>query len=168
MTARGLAITLAIGSACALVSAAPQTVYRARTDVVVIDAAVTDGRRSVTNLRREDFEVRDNGVLQALVDFDRESLPIDVTITIDVSGSMTRAKRTAVERAIAQVSDTLTPRDRGSVMSSRGRWRKSPRWHRRPSRQTCRAPARARRSTMRCSWRSSRRPLRIAATSASS
>ena len=95
----------------------PQTVYRAQTDVVVIDAAVTNGRTPVTNLTKNDFEVKDNGVVQSILDFSRETAPLDVTVTIDVSGSMTRADRVVVERALAAISGALTPADRAAVVT---------------------------------------------------
>jgi hypothetical protein len=94
-----------------------QNVFRARADVVVLDVAVADGRRPVLTLTKDDFEVRDNGVLQALADFDLEKLPLDVTLTIDLSGSMTPAKLASVERAIAQVSAMLRTTDRVAVHS---------------------------------------------------
>ena len=91
-------------------------VYRARTDVVVIDASVMDGRKPVTTLTKDDFELRDNGVVQQILDFDRQKLPLDVTVTLDVSGSMTPAKRAIVERSVAQVSAALNADDRGAVV----------------------------------------------------
>ena len=95
----------------------PQTIYRAQTDVVVIDAAVTNGRTPVTNLTKADFELKDNGVVQSILDFSRETAPLDVTVTIDVSGSMTRADRVVVERALAAISGALTPADRAAVVT---------------------------------------------------
>jgi VWFA-related protein len=111
------AAALAIATASASVVAFQQTVFRSRSDIVVIDVAVTDGRSPVTTLTRDDFDLRDNGVGQTILDFDRGTLPLDVTLTIDISGSMTKAKRAAVERAIAQVSAALLPADRGAVLT---------------------------------------------------
>lgn len=115
--------TAAAGVAAAAVvvcAAAQQVVFRGRSDVVVIDVAVTDGRKPVTHLSLRDFEIRDNGVVQTIVDFDRGTLPLDVTLTIDISGSMTKQKRAAVERAIEQVSAALTPADRAAVLTFSG------------------------------------------------
>ena len=115
---RALTLGVAIFAAAAMTGAsAQQTVFRARSDVVVIDVAVTDGRTPVSTLTRDDFELRDNGVVQSILDFDRGTLPLDVTLTIDVSGSMNKEKRAAVERAIAQVSGALTPDDRAAVVT---------------------------------------------------
>jgi Mg-chelatase subunit ChlD len=117
MTAR-FPVAVALMAQAAIPGAPPpQTVYRAQTDVVVIDAAVTNGRTPVTNLTKNDFEVKDNGVVQSILDFSRETAPLDVTVTIDVSGSMTRADRAVVERALAAISGALTPTDRAAVVT---------------------------------------------------
>jgi VWFA-related protein len=114
-------IAAAIAAAGALAGAAgQQAVFRGRSDAVVIDVAVTDGRTPVTHLTLQDFELRDNGVVQTILDFDRGTLPLDVTLTIDISGSMTKQKRAAVERAIAQVSGALAPADRAAVVTFSG------------------------------------------------
>jgi VWFA-related protein len=96
---------------------APQSVFRSRAEVVVIDVAVAEGRTPITTLTKDDFELRDNGIAQQILDFGREALPLDVTITVDISGSMTPPKRTVVERAIGQVSAALRPDDRGAVVT---------------------------------------------------
>lgn len=94
-----------------------QSVYRTRADIVVMDVAVTDGRKGVTDLLKGDFEVRDNGVVQEVLDFSRETLPLDVRVTVDISGSMTSADRVLVESALAQVSAALGPADRVEVLT---------------------------------------------------
>lgn len=114
MTRRSLVALALIGNAPIATALAAQ-VFRVRADVVVIDVAVADGKRAVSDLRMDDFELRDNGVVQKILDFDHGLLPIDVTMTIDISGSMTRQKRMAVERAVTQVSDLLREVDRGAV-----------------------------------------------------
>lgn len=96
-------------------------IYRARTDIVAIDVAVIDGRTPVTRLTAADFELRDNGVVQTILDQDRERLPLDVTVTLDVSGSMSDDRRAIVRRAVDEISRTLVDNDRGAVLTfSRG------------------------------------------------
>jgi VWFA-related protein len=116
-----LVLTVALTAHAVLIAAqgtqGAQGVFRSRAEVVVIDAAVTDGRRPITNLTKDDFELRDNGVVQQILDFSRETMPLDVTVTIDLSGSMTPAKRAVVLRAIDQVSAALGPADRGAVVT---------------------------------------------------
>jgi hypothetical protein len=112
------ALTGAAWLALALAAGAPhaQSVFRARTDIVVIDAAVHEGRKPVGGLTKDDFEIRDNGVVQRILDVSHEAAPLDVTITIDVSGSMTRKDRERVQGAVAQDGDSLKPTDRARIL----------------------------------------------------
>jgi hypothetical protein len=107
-----VALLAAIGSALRA-----QGIYRSLTDVVVIDVAVNDGKKPVPSLTKDDFEVRDNGVAQRVLDVSRESMPLDMTLTIDVSGSMTREDREIVQRAVGQLSTALDTGDRVRVMT---------------------------------------------------
>ena len=91
--------------------------FRARADVVAIDVSVMDGKKPVTTLTKDDFRLTDDGVAQTLLDVGREQMPLDVTLTIDVSGSVTPEKRAAIERAVQQVSETLKTGDRCRVIS---------------------------------------------------
>jgi hypothetical protein len=110
-------IALALSALLGLADLDQQTVFRARADIVAIDVAVSDGRKPVLTLTKEDFELRDNGVVQSIADFDREKLPLDVTLTIDLSGSMNQNKIATIERALGQVSNSLGEHDRCAVVS---------------------------------------------------
>lgn len=101
----------------AAVEQAAPPVFRARADVVVIEVAVMDQTSPVTGLTRDDFELRDNGVVQQLIDFDRATLPLDVTLSIDISGSMTPVKREIVRRAVDRVNGALQPSDRVRIVT---------------------------------------------------
>jgi Mg-chelatase subunit ChlD len=105
-----------VGMVCAG-AAVQQSPYRSRTDVVLIDAVVTDRRKPVTHLTKDDFELRDNNVVQQILDASRETFPLDVTVVVDISGSMSKADRAVVERAIGQVSAALRPVDRAAVVA---------------------------------------------------
>ena len=65
----------------------PQT-FRAGVDLVTVDVSVRDGNGPVAGLGTEDFVVLDNGVPQTVDVVEVSSLPIDVTVLIDTSGSM--------------------------------------------------------------------------------
>ena len=114
---RGAATAAAIVALTLATLEAEQSVFRSRTDVVVIDAAVKDGGRTVSSLSRDDVVLRDNGVVQTILDFERERSPLDVTLAIDVSGSMVGSKRVAVEHAIAAIGAALEPADRVGVIT---------------------------------------------------
>jgi hypothetical protein len=113
---RRFALLLVVASGAA---AAPRqdATYRSRTDVVEIDAAVTVGGRQVTGLAAGDFDVTDNGVRQTVLSVLSETVPIDLTLVIDVSGSIDTRLQEAIGRAIARVGARLRPTDRVSVLT---------------------------------------------------
>ena len=87
-------------------------VFRASADVVSVDAAVQRDRRPVVGLKAADFELLDNGVAQEISDVSYERLPIDVTLLLDVSASVTGATLEELGRALRQVRADLLPGDR--------------------------------------------------------
>ena len=70
--------------------AAAQTgVYRASTDLVVLQVSVSDAqRRHVPGLRAENFTVFDEGIPQPVAVFATSDAPLDVLLLLDTSGSM--------------------------------------------------------------------------------
>ena len=112
--------------ACALTMvavtlAAPQAqqrpVFKGRGDAVRVFATVTDrDGRLVPALSQQDFEVRDDGKSQPLVQFDNSPQPIRLVLMLDVSGSMAGnlpLLRTAAEQLIRR----LRPNDVARVGS---------------------------------------------------
>nr|ADC36008.1 putative von Willebrand factor type A domain protein [uncultured bacterium 259] len=82
------AVTCAITAA--LLGPDPQAqTFRASVAGVSVTVAVHDGRRGVGGLRAEDFELRDNGAPQQITSLSIESTPIDLTLVLDTSSSMT-------------------------------------------------------------------------------
>src|SRR5919106_4615865 len=69
--------------------AAQQPIFRGRGDEVRVFVTVTDrDGRLVTNLARDDFEIRDEGRPQPITAFDNSPQPIRLIVMLDVSGSM--------------------------------------------------------------------------------
>jgi len=86
--------------------------FRSSLDVVTIQASVRDTRgRTVSGLRPDDFEVRDNGELRRVVSLRSEQYaPVSVAVLVDVSGSMRLAgsremARLAYELLLAQLQN---------------------------------------------------------------
>jgi Ca-activated chloride channel family protein len=87
-------------------------VFRAGADVVSVDASVQRDRRPVTGLKAADFELLDNGVPQQITEVIYEKQPIDVTLLLDVSASVTGSTLEELGRALKQVRADLLPGDR--------------------------------------------------------
>ena len=88
-------------------------VFRSGIDLVQMSATVVDEEgRLVGDLRREDFEVFENGVRQTVTHFTRDRVPLSVGVVLDVSQSMYGQRigdaRLALDRFLA---DLLDPED---------------------------------------------------------
>src|SRR5215471_4478745 len=78
-----------LAAAFASVPIQQQPTFRGGSDVVRVFATVLDhDGRLVTNLTKEQFEVRDDGKPQPLTQFDNTPQPIRLIVMLDVSGSM--------------------------------------------------------------------------------
>jgi Ca-activated chloride channel homolog len=81
--------TLAACVLGALGVAAQQPIFRGRGDAVRVFVTVTDrDGRLVSNLTRDNFEIRDEGRPQPITVFDNSPQPIRLIVMLDVSGSM--------------------------------------------------------------------------------
>jgi VWFA-related protein len=99
--------------AAAAIAARPQsTSFRSNVDVVAVNTLVTAGGKPVSGLLKADFEVLDEGKRQTVLDVTFETLPVDVTIVADISGSVQGALLTSLHRAIDRVQLGLRPADR--------------------------------------------------------
>jgi VWFA-related protein len=90
-----------------------QPTFRSEINAVVVDASVRDrSRRAVTNLQPADFVVIDNGVPQEVDNVSYGKLPIDVTVALDVSYSVTGVVLERLRRAVGQLMRELRREDR--------------------------------------------------------
>jgi VWFA-related protein len=101
----------------ALPIAQSQPTFRARTDLVSVDVAVRDRNRPVMGLQPNDFEIDDNGISQSVLDVSYEKLPIDVTIALDVSQSVTGSMLNQLRRSIQELKSDLGAHDRLKLMT---------------------------------------------------
>lgn len=106
---------LAVAFHSSLFGAPGQARFAARASAVVLDVSVTADGKSVGGLTRDDFVVLDNGVPQEILDLSQDRLPVDVSITADISGSMRATDRQIMNQAIEQVGRALRPDDRVMV-----------------------------------------------------
>jgi Ca-activated chloride channel family protein len=88
--------------------------FSAGTDLVVLSATAVDRHgRPVTNLRREEFRLFEDGRPQPLQHFsEARSVPARLLLLVDASGSMNGAlKTTSARMAVAQILAGLQPDD---------------------------------------------------------
>jgi Ca-activated chloride channel family protein len=92
--------------------------FSVRSDLVVFSATAVDGKgRPVTDLRREDFRILEEGRPQAVEHFHGGlGLPARVLLLVDASGSMGEERKVANARwAAGQIVDALGPEDQAAV-----------------------------------------------------
>jgi hypothetical protein len=115
MTTRAFALSVAIALATGAVLAA-QTTFRATTAVVTVSASVKRGNSVVANLKASDFVLTDSGVRQTVEAVAIESVPIDVTLFLDTSGS-TSGKLDEMRHDVETIQALLRPGDRFRLLT---------------------------------------------------
>lgn len=109
----GLAVTTVAGMPARIAAQQePKPTFRTSADVITVEASVRRDKRPVTGLKTSDFELLDNGVPQQISDLSYERLPIDVTVVLDVSASVTGPVLDQLRQSVRQLRTDLSPRDR--------------------------------------------------------
>lgn len=90
----------------AVVAAPAAQTFRARVDTVQVTVTVADANgRLITGLARDDFEIFEDGVPQAITVFTNERVPVSLGVLLDASDSMRGQRmadaRGAVDRFVA-------------------------------------------------------------------
>ncbi|MCX7605037.1 MAG: VWA domain-containing protein [Bryobacteraceae bacterium] len=114
---------LAMAAAGRLGALAPQPpTFRAEARLVEIHATVFDRRgRHVPGLRREDFEIVEDGHVEKAEIFESEESPFSVGLLLDVTGSMEEALP-VVKQACLRMLDELRPQDHVAVFAFNDRF----------------------------------------------
>jgi VWFA-related protein len=100
--------------ACA---AAGQQRYSSRVAGVRVDALVTDAARRVSGLSANDFELRDNGVVQQIRAVEVEHIPLNVICVFDTSASVAGARLRELVAAGLSLVDQLRETDKLALLS---------------------------------------------------
>jgi VWFA-related protein len=91
--------------------------FRSSANAVAVDVSVFDRtRRPITNLTPTDFEILDNGVPQTVDNVSYGKLPIDITVALDVSYSVTGTLLERLQRGVNQLAGDLGRQDRLRLM----------------------------------------------------
>ncbi|HVQ41911.1 MAG TPA: VWA domain-containing protein [Vicinamibacterales bacterium] len=87
--------------------------FRSMANGVAVDVTVRDSKRkSVVGLKPADFEVYDNGVRQEVAEISYGKLPIDVTVALDVSFSVTGVMLERLRSGVVTLMRDLAREDR--------------------------------------------------------
>jgi len=108
----------ALLAATLLAASAPQAppVFRAEVGVVRVEVLVTRGGAPVRGLGAADFELRDDGRLQALEPILEEETPVDAILVLDLSGSVNGPKLDALKGAGRAFLDGLREGERAALL----------------------------------------------------
>lgn len=85
-------------------------------DVVNVTATVMDGRRYVKGLPQSAFHVFEDGRPQTISHFESEGVPLDLTVAIDLSSSMTPSLA-KLKAAVKTFLQTVPPTDKVSLLA---------------------------------------------------
>ncbi|MGA2170729.1 MAG: VWA domain-containing protein [Terracidiphilus sp.] len=94
------------------------TGYVLHTDVeeVVLNCTVLEGNRLVPDLKRDNFDVSEDGVKQTLISFQHTDLPVSIAMVVDNSGSMAK-KRPSVNKSALDLIQASNPQDETFVVN---------------------------------------------------
>jgi VWFA-related protein len=109
--AMGLAVVVS-----AAASAQQTAVFRSETELVAVSASVKRGNAPVANLTAADFLLYDNDVAQQIEALSIESVPLDVTLFMDTSGS-TSGALDRMKRNVVSIAAMLRPDDRFRLLT---------------------------------------------------
>jgi VWFA-related protein len=93
-----------------------QAVFRARTESVAISVSVKKGNAAVPNLTASSFRLTDNGTAQAIEAVTIESVPLDVTLFMDTSGS-TAGALDRMKSNVITIAKMLRPDDQFRLLT---------------------------------------------------
>jgi hypothetical protein len=100
-----------------LVAQQAGSVFRSTTQRVFVDVAVKKGNVPVRGLRADEFQLLDNGVKQDVTAIAMESVPIDISVFMDISAS-TSEEQPEMQRILRDTVRMLRPDDRFRVLTT--------------------------------------------------
>lgn len=113
---RAIALTVLAATAGAGPAAQQAPIFRTEAVYVSVYTSVKRGNRVIANLTASDFRLTDNGVAQTVEAVSIESVPIDVTLFLDTSGS-TAGKLDDMKRDVQGILRLLRPGDRFRLLT---------------------------------------------------
>jgi VWFA-related protein len=124
-TSGRLACFAAVCLAAATVSADQQQTFRTGIELVAVDVSARYRGEPILGLTAGDFEVLDNGVPQEVVDVSYGTLPIDVTLAIDISFAREDGFIDRLRKGVADFMTRLGKADRVKLILFNSRDRRA-------------------------------------------
>ena len=91
-------------------------VLHTNVEEVVLNATVLEGTQLVQTLKKENFQVFEDGVKENIISFQHTDLPVSIGLVVDNSGSMSK-KRPAVNKAAVDLVEASNPEDEAFVVN---------------------------------------------------
>ena len=113
---RGIAFAVMAATGGSALALAQTPTFHATTSTVVVNVNVRRGNAVVANLTANDFRLSDNGVAQQIESVSIETMPIDVTLFLDTSGS-TAGRRDEMQHDVQTVISMLGKDDRFRMLT---------------------------------------------------
>jgi Ca-activated chloride channel family protein len=98
-----------------LLQTAPR--FRTATEAVRVDVLVTDGRTPVSGLSAQDFELRDNGIVQQIDAVAVEDVPVSMMLALDTSYSVRGEALADLKSAARAAIGALGAGDRAALIA---------------------------------------------------
>lgn len=108
---------VAFAAGSLLSHAQPTPSFRSGVTAVRVDVSVTRGGTPVSGLTIDNFEVRDNGVVQHLEALLVDDVPLSATLVLDTSGSVRGEPLVNLKRAATSFVRGLAPGDRVGLIT---------------------------------------------------
>jgi VWFA-related protein len=111
------ALAVAISAAAVVTGTAQQPTFSSRVEAVRVDVLVKDRGQIVRGLGTQDFEVRDEGVLQEVDIVRLELVPLNVVLGLDASASVTGERLEHLLGAGHSLLERLSGEDRAALLT---------------------------------------------------
>jgi hypothetical protein len=110
------AVSAAVAAGAAQTPQQTPPVFRTTSTLVAVDVSVRSGNNTVTGLSATDFLLTDNGVAQSIELVDLATVPVDVSLVVDVSGS-TASRLNQYRSDVTAIAKVIRPQDRLRIIT---------------------------------------------------
>jgi Ca-activated chloride channel family protein len=91
--------------------------FRAGVEAVRVDVLVVDGGKPLADLTADDFELRDNGVVQTIESVGISDVPISMMVALDTSESVAGHTLQELKEGVSAAAAALRPADRAALIA---------------------------------------------------